>query len=156
MDKHPFDNGELVIRDEVLATIPRVSDEIKKHIMEYYAMVTHVDRRVGDLVKALKETGEYENTIIVFAGDNGLAVGQHGLMGKQNVYEHSVGVPLMIKGAGSNVQGKKSDKLCYLIDVFPTLCDMTGTDIPASVDGVSLVPVIREDKPSETISITVI
>lgn len=147
MDKHPFDNGELVIRDEVLAAIPRVPDEIKKHITEYYAMITHVDRRVGDIVKALKETGEYENTIIVFAGDNGLAVGQHGLMGKQNVYEHSVRVPLMIKSTGNNTQGKISDKLCYLIDVFPTVCDMVGADIPSSVDGVSLVPAIKEDKP---------
>lgn len=147
MDKHPFDNGELVIRDEVLAAIPRVPDEIKKHITEYYAMITHVDRRVGDIIKALKETGEYENTIIVFAGDNGLAVGQHGLMGKQNVYEHSVRIPLMIKSAGSNTQGKISDKLCYLIDVFPTVCEMVGTDIPSSVDGVSLVPAINEDKP---------
>lgn len=147
MDKHPFDNGELVIRDEVLAAIPRVPDEIKKHIMEYYAMVTHVDHRVGDIVKALKETGEYENTIIVFAGDNGLAVGQHGLMGKQNVYEHSVRVPLMIKQAGKDVKGQKSDKLCYLIDVFPTLCEMVGANIPSSVDGVSLVPAIKEDKP---------
>lgn len=147
MDKHPFDNGELVIRDEVLAAIPRVPDEIKKHIMEYYAMVTHVDRRVGDIVKALKETGEYENTIIVFAGDNGLAVGQHGLMGKQNVYEHSVRVPLMIKQAGKDVKGQRSDKLCYLIDVFPTLCEMVDANIPSSVDGVSLVPAIKEDKP---------
>lgn len=95
----------------------------------------------------MKETGEYENTIIVFAGDNGLAVGQHGLMGKQNVYEHSVRIPLMIKSAGSNTQGKISDKLCYLIDVFPTVCEMVGTDIPSSVDGVSLVPAINEDKP---------
>lgn len=147
MDKHPFDNGELLIRDEVLAAIPRVPDEIRKHIKEYYAMITHVDRRVGDIIKALKETGEYENTIIVFAGDNGLAVGQHGLMGKQNVYEHSVRVPLMIKQAGREVKGQISDKLCYLIDVFPTLCEMAGTDIPASVDGVSLVPVMQEDKP---------
>ena len=143
MDKHPFDNGELVIRDEVLAAIPRVEDEIKKHIMEYYAMITHLDHRVGDIVKALKEAGEYENTIIVFACDNGLAVGQHGLMGKQNVYEHSVRIPLMIKQAGKIDKGQMSDKLCYLIDVFPTLCELTGTDIPSSVDGVSLVPAIR-------------
>lgn len=114
--------------------------------MEYYAMITHLDHRVGDIVRALKEAGVYNNTIIVFAGDNGLAVGQHGLMGKQNVYEHSVGVPLMIKTAGNHPEGKKSDKLCYLIDVFPTLCNLTQVPVPQSVDGVSLVPVIREDK----------
>ena len=146
MEKHPFDNGELIIRDEQLAATPRVPDEIKKHIREYYAMISHVDRRLGDIIKTLKETGEYDNTIIVFAGDNGLAVGQHGLMGKQNVYEHSVRVPLMIKEAKANPQGKMSDKLCYLIDVFPTICEMTDTKVPSSVDGVSLLPVIKEDK----------
>ena len=60
-------------------------------------MISHVDKRVGNIIQTLKDNGLYENTIIIFAGDNGLAVGQHGLMGKQNVYEHSVGVPLMIK-----------------------------------------------------------
>ena len=58
-------------------------------------MISHVDKRVGNIIQTLKDNGLYENTIIIFAGDNGLAVGQHGLMGKQNVYEHSVGVPLM-------------------------------------------------------------
>ena len=62
-------------------------------------MISHVDKRVGNIIQTLKDNGLYENTIIIFAGDNGLAVGQHGLMGKQNVYEHSVGVPLMIKAA---------------------------------------------------------
>lgn len=146
VEKYPFDNGEMVIRDEVLAASPRQLEEIKKHIMEYYAMITHLDHRVGDIVRALKEAGVYNNTIIVFAGDNGLAVGQHGLMGKQNVYEHSVGVPLMIKTAGNHPEGTKSDKLCYLIDLFPTLCNLTQVPVPQSVDGVSLVPVIREDK----------
>ena len=146
MEKHPFDNGELIIRDEQLAATPRVPAEIKKHIREYYAMISHVDHRLGDIIQALKETGAYENTIIIFAGDNGLAVGQHGLMGKQNVYEHSVRVPLMIKEAGNKEAGTITDKLCYLIDVFPTVCEMTGTTIPQSVDGKSLVPVIKENK----------
>lgn len=146
MEKHPFDNGELLIRDEVLAAIPRQAEEVKGHLMDYYAMITHVDKRVGDIVRALKEAGLYENTILVFAGDNGLAVGQHGLMGKQSVYEHSVGVPLMIKAPGREA-GKVTDKLCYLIDVYPTVCDMIGMPVPGSVDGTTLLPVINEDKP---------
>lgn len=145
-EAHPFDNGELAIRDEVLAALPRQSDEIKKHIREYYAMITHLDDRVGDIIRALKEAGVYENTILVFAGDNGLAVGQHGLMGKQNVYEHSLGVPLIIKEAGRHT-GRKTDKLCYLIDVYPTLCEMAGFAVPQSADGRTLTPVIRNDQP---------
>ena len=146
MEKHPFDNGELSIRDEKLAAIPRVPDEVKKHIREYYAMISHVDRRLGDIIKALKETGEYDNTIIIFSGDNGLAVGQHGLMGKQNVYEHSVRVPLMVKQTGTEHKGQVKEQLCYLIDIFPTICEMTGTEIPESVEGISLLPAINENK----------
>ncbi len=149
LTQHPFDNGELKIRDEVLASIPRDSAEIRRHIYEYYAMVSHVDKRVGEIISTLKKLGIYDNTIIVFAGDNGLALGQHGLMGKQNVYEHSVRVPLIIKetSSGRRHEVRFTDALCYLTDVFPTLCELSGTKIPASVDGLSLVPVLKEDKP---------
>lgn len=147
MEKHPFDNGELAIRDEVLATIPRVEPEVIKHISEYYAMISHLDKRIGDVLVALKANGLYENTIIIFTADNGLAVGQHGLMGKQNVYEHSVNVPLMIKQAETKPQKKFTDRLCYLIDLFPSICEWSSQAIPESVDGVSLLPVVQEDKP---------
>ena len=148
LPEHPFDNGELKIRDEVLAAFPRTKEEIRQHLYDYYAMISHVDKRVGEIVAALKETGLYDNTIIIFAGDNGLAVGQHGLMGKQSVYEHSVRVPLIIKEAGKvSAAPRQTDKLCYLIDLFPTLCELTGTPIPDSADGRSLLPVLRQDKP---------
>ena len=148
LPEYPFDNGELKIRDEVLAAFPRTKEEIRQHLYDYYAMISHVDKRVGEIVAALKETGLYDNTIIIFAGDNGLAVGQHGLMGKQSVYEHSVRVPLIIKEAGKvSAAPRQTDKLCYLIDLFPTLCELTGTPIPDSADGRSLLPVLRQDKP---------
>ena len=147
MEKHPFDNGDMEIRDEVLASIPRVKSEIQKHIAEYYAMISHLDNRIGNVLEALKNNGLYENTIVIFIADNGLAVGQHGLMGKQNVYEHSIKVPLMIKEAKTNAQKAYFEQLCYLIDLFPTICEWTGLPVPGSVDGVSLLPVIRENKP---------
>ena len=148
MERHPFDNGELVIRDERLAATPRNGEEMLRHIRQYYAMISHLDDRVGQVIEALKASGAYDNTVIVFAADNGLAVGQHGLMGKQNVYEHSVGIPLMIKPAGRDgIEPGENDCLCYLIDLFPTLCDLTGTPVPESVDGVSLLPVLQSGKP---------
>ncbi len=146
MEKHPFDNGELTIRDEVLAAIPRVEEEVKQHITDYYAMISHLDCRIGDIIKALRANNLYDNTIIIFAADNGLAVGQHGLMGKQNVYEHSVNVPLMIKPTGSDTKRYLTDKLCYLIDLFPSICEWAGQSVPESVDGTSLLPVINENK----------
>lgn len=145
-EEHPFDNGELVIRDELLAAMPRVKPEVQKHIAEYYAMISHLDRRIGDVLEALKANGLYENTIVIFTADNGLAVGQHGLMGKQNVYEHSVNVPLLIKSAGTESKRTYAKQLCYLIDLFPTICEWSGQPVPESVDGTSLLPVIRANK----------
>lgn len=146
MPQHPFDNGQLIIRDEQLAATPRIPEEVKEQIKSYYAMISHLDDNIGRLIDKLKKEGQYENTLIIFAADNGLAVGQHGLMGKQNVYEHSVGVPLVIKQAGVK-SGKQTDQLCYLIDIFPTLCDITEQPVPQSVHGVSLLPVLNENKP---------
>ncbi|MCD7935950.1 MAG: sulfatase-like hydrolase/transferase [Tannerellaceae bacterium] len=143
--EHPFDNGELKIRDEVLAAIPRQEAEVKKHIADYYAMISHLDARIGHVIQALKDNGLYENTIVVFLADNGLAVGQHGLMGKQNLYRHSVNVPLMIKRAGQTVP-VVTDKMCYLIDLYPTMCVLAGISVPQSVDGVSLLPVLERDE----------
>ncbi len=145
---HPFDNGELRIRDEMLAGFPRTEAEVREHLRDYYAMVSHLDDRIGDILDALERKGERDNTLIVFAGDNGLAVGQHGLMGKQNLYEHSVRVPLVFAGPGIP-ENQRSESYCYLIDVFATLCDLTGIDTPASVEGVSLKPAI--DDPSESV-----
>ena len=97
---------------------------------------------MGRVLAALDASGEAENTLVVFAGDNGLAVGQHGLLGKQNLYDHSVRVPLIFRGPGI-VRGAQHDALCYLLDVFPTLCEIMGVSPPGSVEGQSLGPVLR-------------
>ncbi|MHC4259515.1 MAG: sulfatase-like hydrolase/transferase [Planctomycetota bacterium] len=145
MPEHPFDNGEMRIRDEKLAAWPRTSEEVRRHIADYYAMITHVDAQIGRVLEALKETGHAEDTIVVFSADNGLAVGRHGLMGKQNLYEHSVHVPLIISGPGIP-RGRKRDALCYVHDIYPTLCELAGVAIPDSVNSKSLVPVIENSK----------
>jgi arylsulfatase A-like enzyme len=134
LPEHPFDTGMLRGRDEQLASFPRTPDETRRHIAEYYAMISHLDDAFGRLFAALKETGQLDNTIIVFAGDNGLAVGQHGLMGKQDLYEHSLRVPLIFAGSGIPA-GERRDAFVYLLDIFPTLCDLTGIPTPASVEG---------------------
>jgi arylsulfatase A-like enzyme len=138
LPQHPFFYGVEEIRDEVLADYPRTPDEIRRHIAEYYAMITHLDHRLGTLLDQLEKSGEAANTIIVFAGDNGLAVGQHGLMGKQNLYDHSVRVPLVLAGPGIPV-GETRNARAYLFDIFPTLCDLMGVQTPASVEGETLV-----------------
>ncbi len=141
--EHLIDTGALRIRDERLAAIPRIPQEIRRHIADYYAMISHLDAALGRVLDALRKKGALANTIIVFSGDNGLAVGQHGLMGKQNLYDHSVRVPLIFAGPGIP-KGRQSDALVYLLDVFPTLCGLTGTPVPDSVEGVSLLPCLRD------------
>jgi len=142
LPQHPFDNGELKIRDELLAGFPRNEEEVRRHIAEYYACITHLDEQIGRVLDALKRAGRYENTIIVFTGDNGLALGQHGLMGKQNLYEHSVHVPLILSGPGISAAAQR-EGLCCLNDIFPTLCDLTGLESPAGIWGESLLPLLR-------------
>lgn len=143
LPEHPLDTGALRIRDEMLAAFPRDPNEIKRHLAEYYAMITHLDDAFGRVIRALQETNNLENTIIVFSGDNGLALGQHGLMGKQNVYEHSVRVPLILSGPGIPA-GVRRDAMVYLLDIFPTLCDLADLGRPASVEGRSFASCLRD------------
>ena len=142
MPLHPFDNGELMVRDEVLAGFPRTTQEVKRHNAEYYAMITHADQTIGRVLSALEASGQLENTIIVLAGDNGLAIGRHGLFGKQNMYDHSVHVPLVMAGPGVP-RNQTRDAFCYLLDIYPTLCDLVDAPIPETVEGKSLQPVME-------------
>ena len=139
MPEHPFDHGGLHGRDEQLAGFPRTENEVRRHIAEYHAMIAHLDARIGDLLDHLESSGQLDDTIVVFAGDNGLACGQHGMMGKECCYDHALHVPLLISGPGLPA-GARRDNLCYLLDIFPTLCDLAGLDTPGTVEGRGLVP----------------
>lgn len=143
LPRHPFNMGKMQVRDELLAPWPRTPELIRRHIAEYYAMISHLDAQIGRVVVELDRLGLTENTIVLLAGDNGLAVGQHGLMGKQNNYEHSVRVPLILSGPGVP-RGEKRDAFVYLLDIYPTLCELVGIEIPESVEGKSLVPALKD------------
>lgn len=143
LGEHPFDNGDLQVRDEHLAPYPRDEAVVRSHLRDYYAMIHHLDTAIGRIFAALEEAGQKENTMIVLAGDNGLAVGQHGLMGKQSLYDHSSRVPLLIAGPGLPSDIRRSG-LCYLHDVMPTLLELAGLPIPPAVQSRSLLPMLME------------
>ena len=145
--EHPFDHGNARGRDEVLMHWPRTREAVRRELAMYYTVIDHLDAQIGRVLKALEETRQAENTIVVFTSDHGLAVGSHGLRGKQNMYEHTIGVPLVIRGPGiaANV---RSDAQCYLRDLFPTTCELAGLEIPETVDGRSLAPVLRGEQQS--------
>lgn len=135
---HPFDNGDLHTRDEELAPHPRTPAVVRRHMADYYAMVTHLDAQVGRILAALAESGHARDTVVVYTADHGLAVGRHGLLGKQNLYDHSTRVPLILSGPGLPV-GRCVDAVTMSYDLFPTLCALTGTPVPETVEGRSLL-----------------
>ncbi|SFC03435.1 Arylsulfatase A [Algibacter lectus] len=147
MPQHPFDNGHMFLRDEELAPWPRTTEVAKQQLADYYAIITHLDVQIGKVITALKESGQYENTLIVFSGDSGLAVGNHGLMGKQNIYdEDGIHVPLIFSGNLIKNKGTRFNALSYIHDIYPTICDFVQVPIPVSVSGKSLTPVIKNKK----------
>ncbi len=145
LPEHPFNNGEMTVRDEQLLPWPRTAEAVRQELADYYAVITHLDSQIGVVLDALQATGRAGETVVIFAADNGLALGSHGLMGKQNLYEHSMRVPLIIGGPGLP-KGRTTDALCYLFDLFPTLCELAQVRVPASVQGRSLLPVLKEGK----------
>jgi arylsulfatase A-like enzyme len=136
------------VRDELLEAHPRHPERIRQHLADYYALIAYVDEQVGRVLDALDESGQADNTLVVFFADHGLAVGQHGLMGKQNLYDHSLRVPLIFRGPGVP-ENQQAHTLCALADIFPTLCELAGRKTPATVEGQSLVPAMRD--PSRSI-----
>jgi len=139
---HPFNNGELTIRDERLAPWPRPEANIRSQIRDYYAVITAMDEQIGRILDCLRQIGQYDRTIIIFSSDQGIALGSHGLMGKQNLYEHSMNAPLIMCGPGIP-QGRSTDAFVYLFDIYPTVCELVGAAVPRDIEGRSFVPIIR-------------
>lgn len=142
MPDHPFENGELRVRDEELAPHPRTEAEIRKHIAGYYAMISEVDEQIGRILDAVEASPDAANTYVIWAADNGLAVGQHGLLGKQNLYDHSWRVPMVITGPGIP-KGKTANTLCQIMDLCPTIAEFAGVSMPKDIDARSLRPALQ-------------
>ena len=131
------------LRDEALAPFPRTPYAIRKHIQEYYAIITHLDEQIGLIIKGLEDAGELDNTVIMFTADHGLSVGKHGLVGKQNMYDHSMRVPLFVKGP-SLPKGQTNNNEVYLQDVMATALEVADIAKPAYVEFNSLLPQIND------------
>ncbi len=143
LPQHPFDNGEMVIRDEQLLPWPRKQADIQTMLAEYYRYISFLDVQVGRVLDAVDASPYAANTIIVFAADSGVARGSHGLIGKQNLYEHSMRVPLIVAGPGIAAD-KRSDALCYLFDVLPTLGKLCGVATPSGSNGREFADVLKD------------
>ncbi|MCC9657735.1 sulfatase-like hydrolase/transferase [Rhodopirellula halodulae] len=130
------------LRDERLAPFPRTEFAVRVHRREYYALLTHMDAMIGRILDAVDQSGEADNTWIFFTADHGLAVGQHGLLGKQNPYDHSVRVPFLVKGPGVQAGGRVKEPV-YLQDVMPTTLELAQIEKPAHIDFHSVLPLMN-------------
>ncbi|HQO35566.1 MAG TPA: sulfatase-like hydrolase/transferase [bacterium] len=129
------------LRDERLAPFPRTSYSVRVNRQEYYAIITHMDAQIGRILNALDQSGKADNTYIFFTADNGLAVGHHGLLGKQSLFEHSVRIPLIVTGPGVP-RGKQMASPVYLQDIMPSTLNLAGIEIPEHLQFKSLMPLI--------------
>lgn len=145
LPQHPFDNGEMMIRDEVLLPHPRTATEVQSMVADYYRYISFLDTQIGRILDALAASPAAANTIVVFSADSGVARGSHGLIGKQNLYEHSVRVPLIISGPGIPA-GKRTNAMCYLFDVMPTLGALCAVSPPKTSEGIDLRETLRDPR----------
>lgn len=136
------------LRDEKLAPFPRTHYAVQVNRSEYYAIITHMDAQIGRILDALEKSGDAENTWVFFTADHGLAVGHHGLLGKQNLYEHSTRVPFIVAGPGVK-KDAKIDTPIYLQDVMPTTLELAGVDKPQHVQFRSVLPLLRGDRDTQ-------
>jgi choline-sulfatase len=146
--KHPFDMTHADVRDEVsVSGVWKRRDEasIRNEIGRQYACSENIDIQIGRVLERLEEMGELDNTYIIYTADHGMSIGRHGLMGKQNLYQHTWRVPFIVKGPGI-AAGKRVEGNIYLLDVLATLCDLAGVQPPETNEGISFKPVLTGGK----------
>jgi len=142
--RHKIANGN-GLRDEALAPFPRTEFAIKTHTKEYYASITHVDAQIGLIIDALKKSGKMENTYIFFTADHGLAMGRHGLLGKQSLFDHSIRPPMIVIGPDIP-KGKQIDADVYLQDIMATAIELSGVEKPEYVEFSSFLDLAKGER----------
>jgi iduronate 2-sulfatase len=136
--------GELRKYHNIPATGSLTDDDAKNMIHGYYACVSFIDAQVGRLVDELKRLDLYDNTIIVLWGDHGWKLGDYGDWCKHTNYEIDTRIPVIVRVPGeTGQQGRKSDVLIETVDIYPTLCDLAGLDIPDHTQGTSFRPALE-------------
>ena len=147
---HPFPQGHPNLRDEVeVSGVWERRDEatIRNEIGRQFACSENIDIQIGRVLKKLEDLGELDHTYIVYTSDHGMAIGRHGLQGKQNLYQHTWRVPFIVRGPGIK-PGSRALGNIYLLDVLATFCDLTGVPAPESNEGISFKPVLEGKQPT--------
>jgi len=145
---HPFHHGHPGLRDEETVQgvmLKRDEATIRNELGREYSCIENIDIQIGTVLDKLEEMGELDNTYVIFTADHGISVGRHGLVGKQNLYEHTWRVPFIVRGPGIKA-GSRAPGNIYLMDVLPTLCDLAGIEPAETMDGLSFKPVLLGER----------
>jgi len=145
---HPFHHGHPRLRDEVAVSgVWERRDErtIRNELGREFACSENIDIQIGRVLAKLEAMGELENTYVIYTADHGMAIGRHGLQGKQNLYQHTWRVPFLARGPGIK-PGSRVEGNIYLLDVLATLCDLAGIAAPETSEGLSFKPVLTGQK----------
>jgi len=142
---HPFHHGHPGLRDEERVSgvwLNRDEATVRNEVGREFACSENIDIQIGQVLKKLEDMGELDNTYIFYTSDHGIAIGRHGLMGKQNLYEHTWRVPYLVKGPGIK-PGTRAKGNIYVLDTLRTMCDLAGIGIPEATEGISFKPVLE-------------
>lgn len=148
LPRHPFHHGHPGLRDEVAVSgVWERRDEltVRNELGRELACSENIDIQIGRVLAKLEAMGELDNTYVFYTSDHGIAIGRHGLMGKQNLYQHTWRVPLIVRGPGIQA-GSRAEGNVYLLDVLATLCDLANIPAPETNEGLSFKPVLTGEK----------
>jgi uncharacterized sulfatase len=129
---------------DIFMTKPATPEQARQAVAAYYACVSMVDAGVGRILDALEEEGLADNTIVVFLGDHGFHLGEHGLWSKYTLFEQSRRAPLIVRVPGAPGNGQACKQLVEFVDILPTLGELSGLDLPANLEGTSFAPLLEE------------
>ncbi|MFH5832169.1 sulfatase [Halalkalibaculum sp. DA3122] len=130
---------------------PPESLNFQRSMRRYYRMVTGVDRQVGKIMQALRETGRLENTIVVVTADHGMYLGDRGFAGKWLGHDTSIRIPLVVRHPGLRAAetGTERQQMVLMIDLLPTFLDWAGLPVPEKVQGRSFAPIVAGQSPED-------
>lgn len=148
LPEHPFHHGHPGLRDEV--RVPGVWEKrdeatVRNEMGREFACSENIDIQIGKVLKKLEEMGELDNTYIIYTADHGIAIGRHGLMGKQNLYQHTWRVPFIVKGPGVKKNARVEGNI-YLLDILSSMCDLADVPAPKTNEGISFAPILTGEK----------
>ncbi|MCF8714720.1 sulfatase [Joostella atrarenae] len=123
-------------------TIPIPASQAKKLRHGYYASVSYVDAQIGEIIRTLKENNLYDNTIVLLSGDHGWNLGEHALWCKQSCFTNALITPLIVKKV-NETKGRRTTSLISMLDIYPTLCELTNVKEPEHLDGNSFAEILN-------------